>query len=117
MADAKPNTNVSYMYRDAGNWKAHESVVVAGHLDMDDLLACCFTKEFFIPSQVGLTDLQDKMEGFPNDLDHVWHELSSVEGTDEPPTIEATAGELLNRFQVAKDHWKVSETMQQLGLY
>ena len=70
----------------------------------------------FIPSQVGLTNLQERMIGFPSEDDHVWHELApdGMEPTDEEPTIDLTAQELLHAFRRAT--WDVVGTLKELGI-
>jgi hypothetical protein len=115
------NTMICYLYRDASNYKQAEAAVVVGEgVTQEQLLACC-DKEAgdsngFIPSQAGLEDLQSRSKGFPNEDDHVWHELEMVKPTKQKPTLDLTAAQLLKNFQLAKDAWKVTDAMKRLGM-
>ncbi len=102
-AGGKPNTRIDYLYRDAGNYKAHGHVVVAGRVRFGDLKPFLDCGEYFVPPTVGIPPLN--IEGEPRDprLDHPWHELSpeGFSGTGEPPTIDATAAQLIGSFRRA----------------
>lgn len=108
------------MYRDASNYKECETVIVAGEVSRDELLHFCSTENGddngFIPSQVGLEDLQPRMINFPSDDDHVWHELLEVTPTEMEPSIKMTAVELLLKFRAANDNWDVPAAVDRLGL-
>jgi len=98
------NTSIEYFYRDAGNYKTFETVVIKGVLSRADIQAFLYDKQFFIPSQVGMTDLQPELW---TELDHVWHELDVIEQTTEQPTTPLTAHELIHAFRDAKkDEWQ-----------
>ena len=59
--------------------------------------------EFFIPSQVGLIDLQPSMK---TEFDHGWHEIVEVKPTDGEATIPLTAAKLTAAFRAAaENHW------------
>lgn len=92
------NTIISYLYRDACNYKKFHDVIVSGQLEPNDLFSCLKDKEFFVPSEVGLMDLQEDVF---TQYDHIWHALCSVEATDEPENIPITASELKNAFRDA----------------
>lgn len=50
------NTKIHYLYRDADNYKVHNSCVIKGVLtpaQIDIILGCCDAGEYFIPNQVG----------------------------------------------------------------
>jgi len=94
----KPNTRIDYMYRDAANYKKRSSVVFKGKISRELLTILrenMSEEEYFIPSQVGLEDLQHYMESFPDEDDGVWHELEDISLTDkestDPRTIEEFA--------------------------
>jgi hypothetical protein len=74
---------VSYLYRDASNYKYRGSCAIAGPIDRVGLgwLLAALTggdEGGFIPSQIGMRDLQptDSLD-FDGD-DHVWHELEGI---------------------------------------
>ena len=92
------NTRLEYMYRDGENYKQHGDVVVRGELTLAELKPHFHDYEFFIPSEVGLEDLQNTPYLA---CDHVWHELHVAEPTDEAPTVNISAQELLARFKAA----------------
>lgn len=115
------NTMVCYMYRDASNYKEAEAAVVEGDgITLEQLKACCDnsvgSEDGFIPSQVGLDDLQHRMIKFPTEDDHVWHELELIKPTTENHNVELTAEQLLKNFQLAKDKWNVKEAMVRLNM-
>ena len=92
------NTLFSYFYRDACNYKLYNEVVIEGVLGLDELTPFLHDAAFFVPSELGLADLQDNP--FTND-DHIWHEIDSVEPTQQPPTCSLTASEFCAAFQNA----------------
>jgi hypothetical protein len=100
------NTRIDYMYRDGANWQSYGHAVLAGELsDADRALIRenLDSGEYFIPSQVGLPDLQYKDATYYHpDYDHVWHELNvdeDFEPTNAPPTVQFTAHEFAERFR------------------
>lgn len=53
------NTCISYLYRDACNYKIHNEVIINGVLtsaQIDSIMDCLLDGEYFIPSQVGLPE-------------------------------------------------------------
>ncbi len=104
------NTQISYLYRDASNYKQHMMVVLSGVVSDEDkqlIKAKLDSGEFFIPSQVDLPDLQGMMiNGIDEDEDHVWHELLGIKTTESKPTYELTSAELVSRFSAVKE-WLV----------
>jgi len=114
------NTKIEYMYRDGSNYKEHEEVILQGKITnaekkmiMDNLDG----KEFFIPSQVGLDDLQSRMINFPNEDDHVWHELNESDITltqDEPTLTEMDVHQFAAMFKDIT--WDVSKAAEEVGL-
>ena len=53
------NTKISYLYRDADNYKRYNECIVAGTLSANQIctiLDCCDMGEYFIPGQVGLPE-------------------------------------------------------------
>jgi hypothetical protein len=111
---------IEYLYRDAANYKQFASVVLVGAITSQELhtiAAALDSGLYFIPSQVGLPDLQSAMSGFPDpESDHVWHELDVQEGislTTDPATetidVHAVAG-------MFTGHWDIRAAMQRLGM-
>ena len=111
------NTKFSYMYRDGSNYKEGSHAILQGTLtpaDITKLKIHLDEGEYFIPSQVGLEDLQHRMTSFPSDDDHVWHEVTGVDSTEESPTDERTAAAFLKDFLKAK--WDVVKATKEIGL-
>ena len=54
---------------------------------------------------------------FPSEDDHVFCELEEedVEPTDDPPTVEITAAEILARFRAINGEWDVQAAMERMG--
>lgn len=103
------NTRLSYLYRDACNYKTFNDVIVRGQLEHQHIQAHLKDKTFFIPSEIGLPDLQE--ETFTVD-DHIWHEIISLEPTNEKATIDITAAVLLSRFESASiSAWNEHDVM------
>lgn len=81
------NTKIHYLYRDADNYKVHNSCVIKGVLTPEQInviLSCCDAGEYFIPNQVGLPER--KFEKIDPQVDHCWFELTrdDFEYTDQP---------------------------------
>jgi hypothetical protein len=70
-----------YMYRDAGNWKTHGALLLAGEIGgaRDSLREYFESEDLFVAEQVGIPSLC--FEHFatcgdgPSDLDHAYHEF------------------------------------------
>lgn len=102
------NTRMSYLYRDASNYKYSEDVVVAGKLQFSDLQPYLgnLDEDGFCPEDVALPHPGKHAKGFPGDDDHCWCELSEddFEPTKDDPAM--TAQELIARFERAHaDEW------------
>ncbi|MCK5805920.1 MAG: hypothetical protein KAI66_24025 [Lentisphaeria bacterium] len=92
------NTRVSYLYRDACNYKNFDDVIGEGILSIEQLVPFMKDKTFFIPSKVGLLDLQSDVW---TEDDHIWHEIQHLQVTSEMPTIDVTAEQLKENFKRA----------------
>jgi hypothetical protein len=92
------NTLISYMYRDAGNYKQFRDVVAAGRITREqfDRFVENLDEGFrFVPGQVGLPDLQGMFDdGWDDDLDHPYHELLTITFTSAAADVAPTAEEL-----------------------
>lgn len=121
----KVNTELCYLYRDGCNNKLRETVVLEGRITAEqkrEIMRKLDEGRWFIPSQVGLEDLQPRWAKkgypFPTDDDHVWHELESIRqvpARDNPPTVALTAQELYEAF-AAVAVWDVDAAMRRLGM-
>lgn len=114
------NTAVSYQYRDGSNYKANHVAIFAGEITHDEVLrvlSTCDEGEWFIPGQVGLPDIQDRLQNFPDpEDDHVWHELEadSFELTDRAPTEAIDIHAFVERF--CETTWDVAAQAEKIGL-
>lgn len=103
----KMNTKIEYLYRNASNYKVQNQCIIQGALtetQMEAILDCLDSGEFFIPSQVGLPEKRfDKI----TEDDHPWFELNEdgFSLTDEPATVDMTAEKLVEEFKEAAGNW------------
>lgn len=108
------NTRFCYLYRDACNYKRFSEVVIGGVLDQKQIDPLLKDRQFFVPSEVGLDDLQDEV--FTVD-DHIWHEVDRLEPTDDAPTAEISAAGLVARFaEASRNLWNEGEVFKRKGL-
>ena len=91
------NTRIAYMYRDAANYKTSKEIVLEGEAAPDVFFASLHEREYFIPYDVGLPELQPSLCTVD---DHIWHELERVVLTDDAPdaAFPFSAAELASRF-------------------
>lgn len=96
------NTAFHYLYRDANNFKQFESVVLPGRMTKQDaefILLCQKEKDGFIPSEVGLEDLQERMvNGYDESVDHPYHEIELIAITDDEPTLDLDVAYFIEWF-------------------
>ena len=112
------NTKISYLYRDADNYKMHNKCVIAGTLTTEQartIKDSCEMGEYFIPRQVGLPER--RFDRYDPAVDHCWFELDEdcFSETIEPPTVALTATELVNRFEGCKNNWRDESYTPQMG--
>lgn len=101
------NTRISYLYRDAGNYKQHNEVVVPGtftHEQIESVIDCLYEGEYFIPSQIGFPE--ERFEKITEE-DHCWFELSryGFDETDAEANLNMTPDEVVVAFIAAKGAW------------
>lgn len=106
-------TRLTYMYRDASNYKYRGASVLSGGIDEElaaRLSSSLESSEFFIATQIRVSEL------FPSDWpleqdDHCWHVLSDIESTDEEPDDRhgRTIAEFVDEVErVSREGWRVS---------
>ena len=104
------NTRLGYMYRDAGNWKTWNTVILKGAMTPEmfkEMRACCEDgHELFIPEQLELPLIR---EWETTEDDHPYAELVEYELVPNKADIDMTPEELLEKFREAKDNWKPEE--------
>ena len=84
------NTRITYLYRDADNYKTLNEVVIQGTFtdeEIDEMMAVCDQGEYFIPP------------------DHCWFEIAreDFEKTSDPWTEPINAKEVLAAFRRIRD--------------
>lgn len=124
--EGQVNTALTFLYRDEHNYKALSTVVLCGAPrlgDLDIIRGKLEAGELFIPSQVGLDDIQWKLQSFDSpetsaeydadpdaSPDHVWHELGLGFGDGLTLTsAEPTDGDFADLVQAfAAVEWDVT---------
>lgn len=105
-ATPKRNTRVSYMYRDASNYKQHMEVVLEGAMTLEQAAAidALLTGDDvdFLPLLVGLEPAGWSSDGGGSHYgdDHPWHELTMIEPTDAE-AYGPTVGQFINAMEAA----------------
>ncbi len=95
-------TKITYMYRDASNYKFIGEFIVAGQLDFDRLIQHLYDQEYFVPETVGLPHLLNKPM---NQDDHYLHTITDICPCALGDPI-CSADELVSRFEKANnDGW------------
>lgn len=109
------NTSITYLYRDASNYKQFDTVIISGQLSLNDIEDFFYEKEFFIPSEIGLKDLQPENL---NQYDHIWHEILEISHTQEKPTVNITAKKIISNFRKAsQEEWNILDASTRIGLF
>lgn len=114
------NTRIHYMYRDASNYKSFNAAVVDGILndaDCHTIYWCCHNdcgQRYFIPHMVGLPEKTFEDYGQYDD-DHPWFEIDEffAEGTNDLPTVDLTAKQLVKNFQEMRGRWEQAVAQEQ----
>ena len=104
------NTSISYLYRDASNYKVYESIIFVGPISDEDITLILGKLDhgvFFLPEQVGLPTLYGSFDQLCED-DHVWHELErdDIELTNQPATTSSNIISLVEKFKSISD-WDI----------
>lgn len=109
-AEHNQNTLFLYLYRDAGNYKTCNEVVLKGKMtdrDFELIRSCCDGGEFFIPSEVGLEEDRG-FEEFDPEFDLPWFELVGYSLTGRRPS-DIAVKDLVKAFRRMRGHWEEEE--------
>ena len=102
------NTRISYLYRDADNYKMQNSCVIMGVIteaQIAEIISCLDCGEYFIPRQVGLPE--KRFDRFDQKADNSWSQLRAdgIEVKEQWSNIDMTVSQLLELFHKAKNSW------------
>lgn len=98
------NTLINYHYQDESNFKSFsEDIILPGSLtkiEVKTLMDKFNDSEGFVPSQIGLLDLQGELisQFGDSDADHLFHFLDEVTVTNKNPTTAITAQEFFKKM-------------------
>lgn len=105
------NTKVTYLYRDAANYKIYSEEIVTGSINeyfgtefyevaLNNFKQYCLIDgEYFYPTGVGLPDHNFQTAGYAAyEDDPDWSELIGFEETKLPPTVKMSIGDLMGAF-------------------
>lgn len=112
-----PNIKLSYLYRDAGNYKKFGSVVFSNQQPIqlqkieDAIKASLIEGKYFIASKWRLPDLYFKESEWKEELDHDWREYESIEETEDVSTDGRDIGEFLQHILNGKSSTHISTTV------
>lgn len=125
------NTRLVYLYRDASNYKATMSAVLAGELSTEEIevlrgaiaLAAAgagIDSVAFSPVDLGLPPAQDALWAYHarNEDDHIYNELLDIEPTAAPVTWTAVTvvGLLAAAERAVREGYDVARAMDVLGI-
>lgn len=102
------NTKITYLYRDADNYKQFNEVIVNGCLTEEQkqkIINCLESREYFIPRQVCFPEI--RFEKINLERDTCWFELdeSSFKDTSEEQTLDMTPEDVVKQFEAAAGNW------------
>lgn len=109
------NTIFAYLYRDSSNYKQFHHENIKGELKLEQIKPYLYEGSFFIPSQLGMEDLE--FDEYDDEEDHVWHEIDELTLTEKEPTLRLTAEETVKAFKdLHATGWNLSKVLEQRGL-
>lgn len=100
------NTKINYIYRDADNYKVPNQCIIRGEMTGEQekyIIGSLYAGQWFIPAQVGMSEKKFDTE---TEADHQWFEWQGIEPTDEKPTLDIDAEELIARFEKARHRFE-----------
>lgn len=120
-------TTLPYQYRDGANFKEMSAIVLDGALSAADIGALKATLEDgekFIPYDLALdiAELQNRLPSFPDEDDHVFHELllDEVEESETVPEGTSTidVADFISSFARVKSRggWDIIQAVERLGV-
>jgi hypothetical protein len=120
-------TTLPYQYRDGANFKESSAIVLNGVLTASDIAAITATLESgekFIPYdlQLDIAELQDRLPSFPDEDDHVFHELllEELDVSDTVPEGTSTidVDDFLKAFAAVRSRrgWDIVNAVDRLGV-
>jgi hypothetical protein len=104
MSDSKNSIKLTYLYRDAGNYKVFGSVVFSNPDGIAiakieaQIRSVLIDGEFFEPLKWGIKPLA--FDESNDELDHSWNEFVSVHETADPPSTSMTVSSFLEKLTV-----------------
>lgn len=112
-------TQLFYEYRDYGNYQESETIIFPDDPTQErfDLInSNLLDGEYFIPSQVGLEDLQERLaDGKPLGRDdHVEHSILKVGFSELTPTTDQLFADFATAFSTTK--WDMIKAKDDHGL-
>lgn len=117
------NIKLSYMYRDAANYKEHGEVILHNPTGMSVKEAAARINPTleggsdFIAEQVGLPSVANYVHADVLDDDHCFHEILDLEATDEEPTTNLSISEVIASFEAAgASGWDVFDPFERYGV-
>lgn len=99
-ASASSALTIGYQYRDADNYKCQNLVNICPAPEGEDLIlvltALLADSEGFVPSEIGMTDIQHMMASTPNfdETDHTYHEVVTLASGEIPGGNMTSTGAL-----------------------
>lgn len=110
-------TIFEYLYRDAGNFKSHGSVLLSGQIsqsERDLIEGKLESGEFFIAEQIGVEPLYEELYKFSGGMiqqDHVWHSFGGFRDVSDDDQIDdtecwGTTSEFTKKF-ASVDGWNL----------
>ena len=103
MKDSKNNIKLNYLYRDSGNYKIYGNQIFTNpdSIKIEDIerkiKSALIDGEFFDPLKWGIEPLKFQDEN--EDLDHPWNEFNSISLSNEPPSVDFSITELLEKIK------------------
>lgn len=102
------NTLITYLYRDACNYKVHNEAVVKGLMTQEQeqrILNSLLDGEYFIPHLVGLPE--ERFATVTED-DHPYFEYQSLSPTNAPASCDMDVEELVKAFEKYAKNWEIA---------
>jgi hypothetical protein len=106
MSDSSLNVKLSYLYRDAGNYKQFGDIIFSNPENIPlevikgKIKAALIDGEYFVASEWQIPALYTF--AFDEELDHNWHEFESIELTNKHVTEHRAISEFLDTITFAK---------------